>query len=94
MGMPKYAARRDANEQPLIKLAERLGWRLWKLDVPCDWLGCRRGVWHPIEIKSEDGTLTPDQQVFHAEAFRCGATVLVWKTPEDVLAASQARASA
>lgn len=94
MSMPKYAAKRDANEPEVIKFARRLGWGLWKLDEPCDWLGCRRGTWYPIEIKGEDGTLTANQQIFHRDAFNMGAQVLVWKSTDDVLRDSQARRSA
>lgn len=94
MGMPKYAARRDGNEQKLVKFAERLGWWLTKLDEPCDWLGCRRGVWFPIEIKSEDGTLTAKQQIWHRDAFNRSAPILVWRSTDDVLKDSQAKRSA
>lgn len=94
MSMPKYAGRRDSNESELIAYAERLGWWLTKLDEPCDWIGCRRGVWFPIEIKTATGDLTAKQQIFHTDAFKRGAPILIWKTIDDVLAASNARQSA
>lgn len=94
MGMPKYGARRDDNEPEVVKFARRLGWALWKLDEPCDWLGCRRGVWYPIEIKTEDGKLTTKQKIFHRDAFNMGAQVLVWKSTDDVLRDSYARVTA
>lgn len=92
--MPKYAAKRDANEPELVSFARRLGWQLWKLDEPCDWLGCRRGVWWPIEIKTGDGELTQNQKIFHRDAFNLGARVLVWRNTSDVLADSGAKESA
>jgi len=94
MTMPRYAARRDANEPQLVTFARALGWWLTKLDEPCDWLGCRRGVWYPIEVKTEDGELTAKQQIFHREAFKRGARVLIWKSTDDVLRDSNARQSA
>lgn len=99
MSMPRHAARRDSNEQALISLAERLGWWLTKLDTPCDFLGCRRGVWFPIEIKRPErenhaDEFTPQQKIFHVDAFRRGARVLVWRTESDVMADSGARPSA
>lgn len=92
--MPKYAGRRDENEPELVSFARSLGWLLWKLDQPCDWLGLRRGVWQPVEIKSDDGELTAKQQIFHTDAQNAGAKVLIWTTESDVLRDSGARRSA
>ena len=50
MPKPHYAARRDANEQPLVAAMEALG-GYWIADGPFDgWLHWR-GAWHLIEIK-------------------------------------------
>lgn len=99
MGMPKYAARRDVVEPELVKYARQFGWRLWKLDQPCDWLGLRRGVYYPIEIKdpAKQGhadEFTMDQKKFMAEVFAVGGRILVWRTKEDVMLDSGARVSA
>lgn len=99
MSMPKYAARRDNNESPLVLLAQRLGWWLTKLNEPCDWLGWRRGQWHAIEIKNPDceghaDEFTAKQLQFHVEAAKRGAQVLIWRTDDDVLQSSNARNSA
>lgn len=89
----RRAARRDANERPLVDLAESLGWWMVKLDQPCDWIGCRRGVWFPIELKSPEreghaDEFTAAQVVFHGDARARRAPVLVWRTAEDVMQAS------
>lgn len=99
MSLNRYAARRDSNEQELVKTAERLGWWLIPLDDPCDFLGCRRGVWKPIEIKNPDceghaDEFTAKQRIFHKDAFNRSAPILVWRTVQDVIRDSQARQSA
>lgn len=96
---PKYAARRDNNEPALVPFAQQIGWRLWKMHEPADWLGLRRGVWHVIEIKNPDqeghaDEYTPQQRLFMAEVFRIGGRVLVWRTKDDVLRDSGARVGA
>ena len=94
MSMPRFSAKRDANEQEIVDAARQLGWWLTKLDTPCDWLGAFRGVWFPIEIKGEHGTLTAAQKKFHREAYQRGASVLTWVDVDDVMIDSKARQSA
>jgi hypothetical protein len=99
MTMPRYAARRDAVEPELVTFARRIGWELWKLDKPCDWLGLRRGVWFPIEIKdpgvrNHADAFTVSQRLFLADVAARGGRVLVWYSKEDVMADSNARATA
>lgn len=98
MSMPKHG-QRDNNEPEVIGFARKIGWRFWKLDQPCDWLALRRGVWYALEIKNPDcqghaDEYTMDQRKFMAEVAACGGRVLVWRTKDDVLAASNARVSA
>lgn len=95
----RYAARRDQNEPELISFAQNLGWRFWKLDTPCDWLGLRRGVWWPVEIKAPDkeghaDEYTYDQRKFLAEVAAVGGRVLVWRSKEDCMRDSGARPAA
>ena len=102
----KYAQRRDNNEPELIRLAKRLGWRCWQVQVPrnaddlaCDWIGLRRGVWRTIEIKNPDcqghaDEYTALERMFIAEAHKYGGEVLIWRTVEDVMRDSQARQTA
>jgi hypothetical protein len=102
MAMPRYAARRDANESELVVLAHSLGWRLWKLHEPADWLALRRGQWHVVEIKNPGGhrregaadEYSHDQRKFRAEVFACGGRLLTWRTKDDLFRDSNARASA
>lgn len=96
MPTPRYAARRDNNEPELVTLATRLGWRLWKMHEPVDWLGLRRGKWHVIEIKNPDceghaDEYTPQQRIFLRDVHNCGGRVLVWRTIDDVVSDSNSR---
>lgn len=86
----RYAAKRDANEPELIKLARRFGAWLIKIDQPCDWLLWFRGRWDLVEVKDPEcegraDEFTQGQRAFRAEAFRRGATLIVWRTQDDVL---------
>lgn len=92
----RHAAKRDANEQPLIALAEALGAYMWPLDEPVDWLCGYRGQWIPTEIKNPDGRNRPtDQQVrFTTEAGHRRLPVWVWREEADVLRDLNARRSA
>lgn len=99
MSMPKYAARRDNNDAELKQFAERLGWKLFPLDQPCDYMALRRGVWYALEIKNPDceghaDEFTRDERKFMADVAACGGRVLLWRTREDVLRDSNARVSA
>lgn len=94
--MRRYAARRDDNDSTLAAGARALGWWLIKTDEPGDYLGGYRGQWYVVEIKNPDkeghkDEFTDDQRQFHAEAFRRGLPVLVWRTADDVYRDSQAR---
>ncbi len=97
MTRPRYAARRDNNEPELVKFAARLGWRLWKTHEPADWIGLREGRWYLIEIKNPDceghaDEYTPAQVIFHGDVKNCGGRILVWRTIDDVIRDSQAKA--
>lgn len=88
--MRRYAQRRDSNELPLVRFAERLGARLWRLDEPCDFLMLFRGRWEAVEIKNPEQEGHADeytllQREFHAEVFQRGGRVLVWRTKDDCL---------
>jgi hypothetical protein len=93
VSLNRFAKRRDANDLEIKRLAERLGWFLTALDVPCDYLGLFRGRWQPIEIKRPAGPrggltdrkLTSSQKSWHAAVATRGAKVLVWRTVEDVV---------
>lgn len=92
-------ARRDDNELDLIKLAQKLGAWLIKLDEPCDWLLWHRGHWELVEVKNPDcaghaDEFTPAQREFRAEAFRRGAKLIVWRTQDDVLNSLNGRIAA
>src|SRR5688500_14836803 len=63
----RFAARRDANEPPLVKLAQSLG-ALMVQSGPLDWLCCWRGRWIPVEIKTATGKYTDAQVIFLAHA--------------------------
>lgn len=98
MTMPRYAARRDNNESPLIRLAAQLGWWLIKTNEPSDFIGWRRGQWQLIEVKNPDceghaDEFTAKQGIFHKDASNRGAKILIWRREADVLRDSNARAT-
>jgi hypothetical protein len=99
MSLHRRAARRDNNDPELRTFAERMGWRLWQLKEPCDYIGLRRGVWFAIEIKNPDceghkDEFTYDEKKFIAEVSAVGGRILLWRTKDDVIRDSQARISA
>lgn len=99
MSLYRRAARKDANDPELKTFAERLGWRLFEIRTPCDYIGLRRGVWHTIEIKNPDceghaDEFTDDEKRFIATVAQAGGTVLLWRTKQDVTRDSDGRISA
>jgi hypothetical protein len=52
MSLPRYAARRDANEHELVTLARQLGAQPEKIG-PLDWWIGWRSRWVPLEIKTD-----------------------------------------
>lgn len=86
---PHRANPRDANEQALLAVAEKLGGH-WREDPPLDgWIFCR-GRWMPVEIKlpEREGLAheyTPAQKRFFTWCRQINASWWVWRTQEDVL---------
>lgn len=59
-----YNARRDANEPEIVKALEKIGCSVCRLDKPLDLLVGYRGRNWLIEVKTDVGKLTPDQEDF------------------------------
>jgi hypothetical protein len=87
MSIHRFATRRDSNEADLVKLARKLGAHMVKTDIPTDYIGIWRGRIWLVEIKRPDGKFTKGQVAFLETAKSLGTPVLVWRTPEDVIAA-------
>lgn len=90
--------RKDNNESDLVQIAEKLGWRMFKLNEYADFLGLRNGQFHVIEIKNPDcegdaDEYTPAQKIFHTDVKNCGGKILVWRWPEDCVRDSNAMVS-
>lgn len=85
MSFNRYAARRDANEPELVRLARLLG-VLMEKHPPLDWWAFYRGQWIPVEIKNPDGRnrLTDKQVLFLARAKERDAPVWIWRSEDDV----------
>jgi hypothetical protein len=86
---PHRANPRDANEQALLKLAERLGAH-WHEAPPLDGWVFVRGRWMPVEIKlpEREGLaheFTPAQRRFLSWCRQRNAPWWVWRTEADVL---------
>lgn len=98
MSINRWDAKRDANENALVALAEQIGAR-WVQAPPLDgWVGWR-GKWFPCEIKdpSREGhkdEFTAKQITFRARAKLAGLPFWTWRTERDVLESLGARVSA
>lgn len=80
----RYAARRDQNEPPLVRLAQSLG-ALMVQTGPLDWLVGWRGRWVPTEVKTATGTYTDAQVIFLAHAKERQLPTWTWREDSDVL---------
>lgn len=69
MGLPRYSAKRDANEPEIVKAFERLNCKVVKLsmrDIPDLLVSvCKTNVL--VEVKDEKAKLKPGQELFHKE---------------------------
>lgn len=84
MSQNRYAARRDANEGELVKVARQLGVYMVKAP-PLDYWACLCSTWKCIEIKARKGKYTPAQILFLAECVRNSAPQLTWRSVDDVI---------
>lgn len=93
MSLPRYAARRDANEHELVALARQLGAQFEKIG-PLDFWAGWRGRWVPLEIKTEEGSYTDKQVLFLARCKERQLPVWTWRIENDVYRDLGARRSA
>ncbi len=84
MSLNRYAARRDANEGPLIAAARQIGAQM-EQKGPLDWWCGWRGSWFPVEIKTAKGKYTDEQVLFLARCKEHGMPVHTWRNLIDVL---------
>lgn len=82
MSLARYAKKRDSNERPIIEALESAGAEVWVLDRPVDLLIRFRRQWHLMEVKTEKGRLTDEQEKFVTST---GCPVV--RTPMDALKA-------
>lgn len=81
----RQAAKRDANEGPIVSALQAVGAWVHRLDRPFDLLVHFRRQWFLLEVKQEAGRLTPAQRKALAEVGV--AAVHIVKTPEEALRA-------
>jgi hypothetical protein len=93
VSLPRYAARRDANEHELVTLARQLGAQPEKIG-PLDWWIGWRSRWVPLEIKTEEGSYTDKQVLFLARCKERQLPVWTWRAEADVYRDLGARRSA
>lgn len=91
----RYAAKRDANEPELVRIARQLGAQMEQFP-PLDWWCFARGYWVPVEIKNPDGRnqYTDEQVLFLARCKERGSPAWTWRTPEDVVKSFNGRIAA
>lgn len=82
MSLARYAKKRDRNEPDIISALESAGAEVWVLDRPVDLLIRFRSQWHLMEVKTDKGRLTDEQEKFVTST---GCPVV--RTPMDALKA-------
>lgn len=84
MPIPRFAARRDANEQDIIEALVAAGASVQPLSIKgvCDLLVGFQGVNYLIEVKADKGKLT-DEQISFFETWDGHCDVA--RTPEEAL---------
>ena len=85
MGLNRYAKRKDANQDLIVKALEQVGAEVWVLDRPCDLAVWFRQGWYMFETKTPHGRYTPLQQAERAKGK--GQGIVTVKTPMEAVRA-------
>lgn len=85
MTLNRYAKRKDANQDQIVKALEQVGAEVWIVDRPCDLIVWYRRFWHLLETKMPKGRMTPRQQA-DRDAGR-GEGIQTVRSPLDALRA-------
>lgn len=93
MSLKRYAARRDANEPALVRIAREIGAQM-EQHGPLDWWCGFRGQWFPVEIKTAKGKYTEEQILFRARCKQHGTRMDTWRAEVDVFESLGARQTA
>lgn len=93
MSQHRYDARRDANEQDLLKILRQFG-AVWVQAPPLDGWCCFRERWTPVEIKNGKNKYTEAQVLFLALCKERNAPVWTWRTELDVFESLGAKQTA
>lgn len=83
MSLNRWAARRDANEPAIVDALEACGFSVYRLGKPADLLLGKHGITRIVEVKTDDGELTPAQRDFWSIWRGNGRIVL--RTVDDAL---------
>jgi hypothetical protein len=85
----RWAAKRDANEDPIVTALELKGWTVFKLSSPGipDLLCIRRGRVVLLEVKTPKGELEPAQVKTFQRMKAAGYHVAVVRTPSEAVEA-------
>jgi hypothetical protein len=96
MGVPRrFAAKRDANESSLFRVARQMGARV-KISGPLDaWVHTRQLGWFPVEVKNPEGKnkYTADQVDFLEWCRAWKMPVETWRYASDVIKTLNGEAS-
>jgi Holliday junction resolvase len=93
--------RQDANQPEIVSGLQALGF--YVIDCSAvgqlipgypDLIAVRRGIVYLVEVKSEDGTLTGEQVILHAQLAAFGVIVHIVRNFDDVLKIAGARRAA
>lgn len=80
----RIAAKRDGNEQELVRYLEALGFVVER-DLPTDLIVVRNGKLVVGEVKNGRGRLTPREADFIARCADQGVDIPIWRDLDDIL---------
>ena len=81
----RVAARRDENEPEIVRLLELVGARVWRLTKPFDLLVGFRGRLWLLEVKTDKGGLTEEQQRDYDLCTADGLPIAIVRTAGEAL---------
>lgn len=83
----RRAAKRDDNEALIVQAIQSAGWTVIRVSSPGfpDLACAKDGLFVPLEVKSDDGDLTPAQEKTFTELANAGVQVPVVRGPSSAL---------
>lgn len=80
----RIAAKRDGNENEMVRYLEALGFVVER-DLPTDLIVARNGILMVGEVKNGRGRLTPREADFIQRCAAQDVTIPIWRDVDDIL---------